>query len=210
LPEKAVYVPALDAVLVSDVHLGKSETFQQCGVPVSSQVNEDTLQRLAGVCDRTQAQQLFILSDLFHSRAGLVDEVIDRWLKFLSQTQVEAHLILGNHDRPLRDCMSQLSLTCQTRPVEVATWILSHEPLPWASGINICGHIHPCVWLGGRGDRLRLPCFYWEHQAHRLILPAFGEFTGGHNVPLNAQVTAYVVADNAVVPFGSVPSAAPS
>ena len=116
LPEKAVYLPQHAALLVSDVHLGKSETFQHFGIPIPSQVNQATLQRLQQAQARTQAQRLFILGDLFHARAGMVDEVIDGWLKFLAATQLEAHLILGNHDRGLADDLSQFSLTCYTTP----------------------------------------------------------------------------------------------
>lgn len=202
LPEKAVYLPDHQALLVSDVHLGKSETFQHFGIPIPSQVNQATLDRLQQACDRTQAQQLFILGDLFHAKAGMVDEVIDRWLKFLAATQLDAHLILGNHDRALADALSQLSLTCYTDAIELDALVLSHEPLPLFEGINICGHVHPCVQVGGRGDRLRLPCFYWESQLKRLTLPSFGEFTGGYNVTIDRYSTAYVVAEDAIVPFG--------
>lgn len=204
LPEKAAYISQLDALLVSDVHLGKSETFQHFGIPVPNQVNTATLERLRQACDRTQAQQLFILGDLFHAKAGLVDEVIDSWLKFLAITQVDAHLILGNHDRHLTECLSQLSLTCHPHPLELMPWILSHEPFPLTKGINICGHIHPCVRLSGGGDRLRLPCFYWESQQNRLTLPSFGEFTGGYDVSITPGITAYVVAEDAVIPFANV------
>lgn len=203
LPEKAAYISQLDALLVSDVHLGKSETFQHFGIPVPNQVNTATLERLQQACDRTQAQQLFILGDLFHAKAGLVDEVIDSWLKFLAATQVDAHLILGNHDRHLVEDLSQLSLTCHTHSLELMPWILSHEPFALAKGINICGHIHPCVRLSGGGDRLRLPCFYWEAQQKRLTLPSFGEFTGGYDVSITPGITAYVVAEDAVIPFAN-------
>ncbi|HEY9889735.1 MAG TPA: ligase-associated DNA damage response endonuclease PdeM [Candidatus Obscuribacterales bacterium] len=203
LPEKAAYLPTHHALLVSDVHLGKAETFQHWGIPVSSQVNQDTLTRLQRVCDRTQARHLFILGDLFHAQAGLVDEVMDTWLKFLAVTQLEAHLILGNHDRALAATLSQLSLTCHQRPIDLDDLILSHEPVPLTAGINVCGHIHPCVRLGGRGDRLRLPCFYWEARPRRLTLPAFGEFTGGYEVAIAPDTTAYVIAEGAVIPFGA-------
>ena len=201
LPEKAAYIPEAEALLVSDVHLGKSETFQRFGIPVSSQVNEATLRRLKRACDRTQARQLFVLGDLFHAKAGMVDEVIDGWLRFLNDTQIEAHLILGNHDRALVDSLSQLSLKCYTQPIYLQTWVLSHEPLPIADGINVCGHIHPCVRIGGKGDRLRLPCFYWESKLQRLTLPSFGEFTGGYDVAINRHATAYVVAEDRVILF---------
>lgn len=202
LPEKAVYVPASSALLVSDVHLGKSETFQHFGIPVPSQVNQATLERLQQAQAQTQAQQLFVLGDLFHARAGMVDEVIDRWLKFLATTQLEAHLILGNHDRPLAEELSQFSLTCHTRPIALESMILSHEPLPTHEKLNVCGHVHPCVQLGGQGDRLRLPCFYWEALLNRLTLPSFGDFTGGYTVSIHRETTAYAIADDAIIPFG--------
>lgn len=202
LPEKAAYLPDIETLLVSDVHLGKSETFQRFGIPVPSAVNQATLERLTRACDRTQARQLFILGDLFHAQAGMVDEVIDSWLRFLNDTQVDAHLILGNHDRGLVDSLSQFSLTCHIHPISLDHWVLSHEPLPMAEGINVCGHIHPCVNIGGRGDRLRLPCFYWESKLQRLTLPSFGEFTGGHNVAIGRHATAYVVAEDQVIEFG--------
>lgn len=201
LPEKAAYLPEEDALLVSDVHLGKPETFQKFGIPVPSGVNAATLDRLKQACDRTHARQLFILGDLFHARAGLVDEVIDSWLRFLNDTQLEAHLIQGNHDRLLVDDLSQLCLTCYRQPIELQSWVLSHEPLPLADRTNVCGHVHPCVQLGGKGDRLRLPCFYWEGAAQRLTLPAFGDFTGGYTVPITLDAIAYVIAEDAVIPF---------
>lgn len=201
LPEKAAYLPAVEALLVSDMHLGKSETFQRFGIPVPHQVNIATLERLKRACDRTQARQLFILGDLFHAQAGMVDEVINSWLRFLNDTQLEVHLILGNHDRTLVDRLSQLSLTCYTQPIHLPPWILSHEPLPFANSVNVCGHVHPCVRIGGKGDRLRLPCFYWEAALQRLTLPSFGDFTGGYDVAIRQDVTAYVIAEDSVIPF---------
>jgi DNA ligase-associated metallophosphoesterase len=201
LPEKAVYLPQHAALLVSDVHLGKSETFQHFGIPIPSQVNQATLQRLEQAQRRTQAEQLFILGDLFHARAGMVDAVIDAWLKFLASTQLEAHLILGNHDRPLAAELSQFSLTCYTEPIDLDDLLLSHEPLPDHDALNVCGHVHPCVQVGGKGDRLRLPCFYWEAALQRLTLPSFGDFTGGYTVALTAETTAYAIADEAIVAF---------
>lgn len=201
LPEKAVYLPDQAALLISDVHLGKSETFQHFGIPIPSQVNQATLERLQQAQARTQAQRLFILGDLFHARAGLVDEVIDRWLKFLAVTQLEAHLILGNHDRTLADDLSQFSLTCYTTAVDLDGILLSHEPLPSQDQLNVCGHVHPCVQVGGQGDRLRLPCFYWEAQLNRLTLPSFGDFTGGYTVTVGHGTTAYAIADDAIIAF---------
>ncbi len=202
LPERAVYIKALKALLVSDVHLGKAETFQHYGLPVSSQINHATLQRLEGLCTQYQPDHLWILGDLFHGQDGMADQVIDAWLRFLDRTQVSAHLILGNHDRRLQDTLSQLSVECFVEAIEMEGILLSHEPELRENSLNICGHIHPCLRLKTGCDRLRLPCFYWQAPQLRLTLPAFGEFTGGYEIALARGEIAYVVAEGAVVGFG--------
>ena len=201
LPEKAVYVAEMRSLLVADVHLGKSETFQRFGVPVSSDVNQATLDRLQQACEHVQPTTLWILGDLFHAREGMADAVLDSWLQFLDQTQVQAKLVLGNHDRGLTAWLQALAIDCFFDAVDLDGLRLSHEPWPEADRLNLCGHVHPCVRLKSRLDHLRLPCFYWEPRYNRLTLPAFGEFTGGYDVPLTAGATAYGVAEDQVIPL---------
>lgn len=199
LSDKAIYLSHANSLLVSDVHLGKSETFQAAGIPVSNQVNQATLQRLQTLCQTFQPKTLFILGDLFHSKFALVDEVLDRWFQFLAATQVDVTLILGNHDRSLVSTLKQLSIECITTPIQVENVVLSHEPSPQPGCLNICGHVHPCVRLKSKLDNLRLPCFYLDHAQNMLILPSFGEFTGGYEMPLTRHSTAYVVAGDRVI-----------
>ncbi|MEM8542648.1 MAG: ligase-associated DNA damage response endonuclease PdeM [Cyanobacteria bacterium P01_H01_bin.119] len=202
LPQRAMYLPTDKILLVSDVHLGKSETFQAMGIPIANQVNQATLNRLRSLCQIWQPEQLFILGDLFHSKTGLVDEVIDDWLRFLNDVQLEAHLLLGNHDRPMTALIEQLSIHCWSRPVQLSQGlVLSHEPHAYGGALNICGHIHPCVNLQTRLDRLRLPCFFYEGATNRLTLPAFGEFTGGYTVRLNRGCVAYAIAEDSIIAF---------
>lgn len=205
LPQRAVYIEALRILLVADVHLGKSETFQHYGIPVPSLVNQTTLDRLQSLCCHYQPDKLWILGDLFHSHHGLIDSVIETWLRFLEHTQVPVQLILGNHDRHLQDRLSSLSVQCFFEVVETQGLILSHEPcaLTDQHKLNLCGHIHPCIRLAGGGDRLRLPCFFWEPQPGRLTLPAFGEFTGGYEIRLAAGAIAYSIAEDQVIPIRS-------
>lgn len=199
LSDKAIYLSHANSLLVSDVHLGKSETFQAAGIPVSNQVNQATLQRLQTLCETLQPETLFILGDLFHSKLALVDEVLDGWFQFLAVTQVDVTLILGNHDRALISTLNQLSIECITTAIQVDNVVLSHEPSPQPGCLNICGHVHPCVRLKSKLDNLRLPCFYLDHAQNMLILPSFGEFTGGYEMPLNRHSTAYVVAGDRVI-----------
>ena len=202
LDDRALYLPEENALLVSDVHLGKAETFQAMGIPISNAVNEENLERLRSLLTQTHPQHLFILGDLFHSRQSLVPEVLIIWDKFLQETGVETTLIVGNHDRKLISALPPLTMDCQINAVAKGSFLLSHEPeTTREAALNICGHIHPVVKLRSRTDSLRLPCFFVEHDHRRLTLPSFGEFTGGYEVMLQSNTCAYVICEGEVFTF---------
>lgn len=205
LPEKAIYVESDRWLLVSDVHLGKSETFQRFGVPISAQVNSVTLSRLQDLCDQYQPEQVVILGDLFHARAGMTAAVRSQWEAFVETVRSPVLLIVGNHDRALVRLLDGISMQVSDQPVQDENMILSHEPVSRSdrcdTRLNILGHIHPRFHLQTRLDRLKLPCFFLDQANHQLTLPAFGEFTGGYDVTLTDQATAYVIAEDTVIPF---------
>jgi uncharacterized protein len=211
LDDRALYLPTERALLVSDVHLGKAETFQSLGIPISNQINQENVSRLRSLCTQTQAEKLYILGDLFHSKQSLVPSVLEGWADFL-QTSLqtlsdeaclaEVCLIVGNHDRRLVASLPAWPMTCQLETISLGPFLLSHEPvMDHDAALNICGHIHPVVVLRSRTDKLRLPCFWLERRQKRLTLPSFGEFTGGHEVNLTAGDCAYVACEGEAIAF---------
>ncbi|MEO1148841.1 MAG: ligase-associated DNA damage response endonuclease PdeM [Cyanobacteria bacterium J06638_22] len=204
LPSRAIYVSSLGVLLVSDVHLGKSETFQRAGIPISSQVNQSNLDRLTDLCHQFQPQQLWVLGDLFHARAGMGDELVQVWQAFTQNLSATVHLVLGNHDRPLIPHLAPYALECHTGAIALGNLILSHEPSPTPSHLNLCGHIHPCLRLRSRLDDLRLPCFFFDRAQNLLVLPSFGEFTGGYEVMPTEDTVMYAIADESIVPFEGI------
>jgi uncharacterized protein len=201
LPEKAIFVDEFGILLVSDVHLGKSETFQAAGVPIASLINQETIDRLLTLCQTVKPKHLIILGDLFHSRLALVDEVLDAWSLFLKTVKIPVSLLVGNHDRRLVDALHHLDMECCTTAIQINSLILSHEPNPQPHHLNICGHIHPCFRIKTRLDQIRLPCFYYQKSRHTLILPSFGSFTGGYEMKPELGAIAYVIAEGTVIPF---------
>ena len=196
LDDKGLYIPDVEALLVSDVHLGKAETFQSFGIPISNEMNEENLNRLRSLCQQTQPKKLFILGDLFHSKESLVPEVLISWDTFLTEISAEVTLIVGNHDRRLVAALPPLNMDTQVDAVTIGDFLLSHEPVAVKEQrLNICGHIHPVVKLRSHTDSLRLPCFFVEHDSKRLTLPSFGEFTGGYEVDLVNNTSAYVACE---------------
>ncbi len=128
LPQRAVYIDSLRALLVSDLHLGKAETFQRQGLPIPRQVNQATLDRLQALCDTYHPQCLWVLGDLFHSAAAHGDGLLEEWQTFLEGAGVRAEVVLGNHDRPLAQRLSRLPGTCHPQSVVVENLCFSHTP----------------------------------------------------------------------------------
>jgi DNA ligase-associated metallophosphoesterase len=57
----------------------------------------------------------------------------------------------------------------------------SHHRQIEPGGYRLAGHLHPAVRLSGRGGAsVRLPCF--RVGASQMVLPAFGDFTGGATI----------------------------
>jgi len=56
-----------------------------------------------------------------------------------------------------------------------------HEPSASPVDGEIAGHLHPCARIVHRGRSVRRRCF--ASDGHRLVMPAFGSFTGSLNVP---------------------------
>ncbi|MEB3360389.1 MAG: ligase-associated DNA damage response endonuclease PdeM [Synechococcales bacterium] len=206
LPEKAIYLPDWQTLLVADLHLGKSETFQHYGIPIANRVNQDTLDRLSQLCQRFRPQRLVILGDLFHSRLALVDEVLEPWAAFLHGTDADVTLLVGNHDRPFAHHLPQIPNQQITETLALGTLFLSHDPQPQANHLNLCGHVHPCLKLTTRLDSLRLPCFYVDRPQNLILLPSFGSFTGGYEVSLKLGTVAYAIAEGTLIPFEGKPS----
>lgn len=94
----------------------------------------------------------------------------------LGRSDLEIVLVEGNHDLRSGRIEPQAQIS-ELPELEEPPFVFLHHPQQRAQAFVICGHIHPCVHLGGRArERLRLPCF-WATQDF-LVLPAFGEFTG--------------------------------
>ncbi len=178
LPDRAVWLPDDDAVLVADVHWGKAATFRALQVPVPPGTTRDDLQRLDAVLSVTNASRLVVLGDLVHARAGLSGRTLEALVAWRAR---HAHrsitLVLGNHDARAGRLPAALDVTTVDEGWPFGPFVLAHHPRDDDRGYVLHGHVHPAVRLAGRGrDRIVLPCFAFGPR--RGVLPAFGGFTG--------------------------------
>lgn len=203
LPEGALLLPERGLLLLADLHLGKAESFQAQGIPLPSDGDAATLNALLELVHRRRPAEVAVLGDLIHSRLGLTAELRAKLRALPELLGCPLRLIGGNHERGswIEGLPQEPSQACGS------LW-LSHEPEPRQGFLNVCGHRHPVAVLGQGSDRLRLPCFAYDPQRHTLVLPAFGQLTGGHPCPEHEQL--WLLAEGQVLPWVSRRPPAPA
>ncbi|MEO0729463.1 MAG: ligase-associated DNA damage response endonuclease PdeM, partial [Pseudomonadota bacterium] len=137
----------------------------------------ETLMRLAAVIDRYQPDTVVSLGDSFHD-AGGCERLQDADLAIIEvmQEACEWIWVTGNHDPEIS---ARVGGTV-TDDVVISGLTLRHEPRNARETHEIAGHLHPAAKLNAHGATLRRSCFISDGQ--RLIMPAFGAYTGGLNV----------------------------
>ena len=197
LAQKAIWRPSSEELFVADLHLGKAEVFQACGIPLPSDDDRGTLQRLEKLCQQWNPKRVIILGDLIHGPLGLTQRLKADLSNLHNRLNTEVLLVGGNHDRQLHS-----SAFPQHPAFRLGDLWLSHEPeqpLDGREGLNLCGHLHPTTTLRQGSDRLRLPCFAYDNVEQRMLIPAFGELTGGHDCRHGYRK--WLVAEGTIVPW---------
>jgi uncharacterized protein len=199
LPERAVYCPRARTLIVADLHWGKEETFRASAIPIPIGPIQADLKRLDSALDRTGANRLLVLGDLWHARAGMAESLFGELRPWrASHAGLDIELVRGNHDRRAGPPPSELRIAVRDEPALEPPFVLRHFPEPSPDGYVVAGHLHPAVMLRGTGgERLRLPCFWFGEAVG--LLPAFGGFTGSADVNPGPGDQVFVIADGEVI-----------
>lgn len=177
LKEKALWIKQLNTLLIADLHFGKAAHFRKSGIPIPEPIHNADLLQLKYLHEKFQPSHTYFLGDLFHSEWNDSWENLNQFLVQFKTT--EFHLVKGNHDVLTPKAYEQSVLRIHKEPLMLGSFALSHEPMEVVpdGSLNICGHIHPGIRLLGKARQsVRIPCFLLSDS--RLLLPAFGNFTG--------------------------------
>lgn len=178
---RAAFDPATRSLLIADAHFGKGATFRVHGIPVPGGTTQNNLERLDRLIDFYSPEQVVFLGDLLHAKpaqATSIIEALDVWRQ--RHAALRLVLVKGNHDRHAGSPASHLGFIEVEEPWTCGPWTLCHHPTHVAGQYVLAGHEHPTFRLRGATDALRLPCFHFGKGLG--VLPAFGDFTGGHPV----------------------------
>jgi len=173
----ALFSPDTGTLVVADLHLEKASAFAAKGWLLPPYDTRETLSRLADAIAAYAPHTVIALGDSLHDPDG-AGRIDDEDLERLGALQAGRRWVwvTGNHDPEIAG-----TLGGEVRESETLAGIrLVHAPMAGGAYALIAGHLHPAARLAVRGTSIRRPCF--ASDATRLILPAFGAFTGGLNV----------------------------
>jgi len=174
-PRGALYWPAQRFLAVADLHLEKGSSFAARGQMLPPYDTASTLADLSALIADYSPSCVVSLGDSFHDGGGptrLSDKDRDTLTRL--QRGRDWVWITGNHDPEPAEGLG--GVFQETLKIGVLTF--RHEP-KGGSG-EVSGHLHPVARIAHRGRAVSRRCFVAD--ATRLVLPAFGAFTGGLNV----------------------------
>jgi DNA ligase-associated metallophosphoesterase len=177
-PLGIAWIPDLKLLCAADLHFEKASFFSRFSTFLPPYDGIENLRRLQHAIDAYCPEVFIAIGDSFHDRAAgsrMTTEHITA-LNTLIASVGQWHWLVGNHDPDITETVKGL------RGVElnIAGITFRHQTQGISSTVEISGHFHPKTHLSIKGHSVGGPCFALQRQ--RLILPAFGAYTGGLDV----------------------------
>ncbi len=173
----AAFWPAEKTLVFADLHFEKGSSFARRGSLLPPYDTRSTIKRVAEAAQRFAPQRIVALGDSFHDdgAAGRLDGEERAMLAALA-ARAEWIWVEGNHDpRPPAWLGGRVAAE-----IALGGLLLRHVPGAGRQIGEVAGHLHPATVVGGRGLSVRRRCFVSD--GTRLLLPAFGAYSGGLDV----------------------------
>ena len=206
LPSGALWWAEGRILVVSDMHLGKSDRVaRRSGGLLPPYETQATLEKLQSDVESTQADCVISLGDGFDddlATTSLSEDCLGT-LQSLMRGR-DWVWITGNHDpAPVK-----LGGVC-AREHARGPFLFRHIALDDHAGtsIEISGHFHPKLKLSTRAGTISRPAFLWDND--RLMMPAYGAYTGGLSVT-DPAIRNFFSEDAGAILTGTTPIAIPA
>lgn len=184
-PTGALWLVAARTLVVSDLHLEKGSAYAARGQALPPYDTRATLASLRRAIVAREPERVIALGDSFHDAAtdARMDAADRDALARLVASVADWVWVEGNHDpEPPAHLGGRI-----VPELALAGLTFRHEPTGAAG--EVAGHLHPVAKVARRGRAIRRKCFATD--GARLVMPAFGAFTGGLNVTDEAFAAAF-------------------
>ncbi|MDC0548906.1 ligase-associated DNA damage response endonuclease PdeM [Alphaproteobacteria bacterium] len=189
--------------IVSDLHLEKGSSFASLGQFIPPYDSEETLKKLINFLKTHEVQTIILLGDTFHD-GGALNRMSSK-VKSIFDSLVENYeiiFVLGNHENKMKSAFIKFYERYIVDDIHFL-----HEAV-LEKKYQISGHFHPVASLKIDSKKITEKCLI--HSENYLIMPAFGEFTGGLNINnpvfkpfLNRNYYIYFLTKKSVYKFAS-------
>jgi putative SbcD/Mre11-related phosphoesterase len=174
--DRAVYLPEADALVLADLHLGRSRT-ANVELPLPERAPIDS--RLADLLADFEPGTVVLAGDVCHSFSTVPEGVAGTFEGIRDRVEAAGAafvVVRGNHDVMLDSLADPVS---ETRLQDGTVVHHGHEPPDADAERYVIGHDHPAIEIEG----VRHPCFLWGEGTYRggdvLVVPAFTELAAG-------------------------------
>jgi DNA ligase-associated metallophosphoesterase len=174
----ALWLEGARTMVVADLHFEKGSSYAaRFGQMLPPYDTRETLDRLERELAALNPATLIFLGDSFHDGAGEDRLPADDRAR-IAALALGRDLVwaVGNHDADGPRALPGAVVDEAT----IAGLTFRHEPLPGAQPGEVAGHLHPAARVTSGRASVRRRCFVTD--GTRLVLPAFGAFTGGLNI----------------------------
>lgn len=177
-PSGAIWWPERRTLVVADLHLEKGAAFARRGALLPPYDTRATLAMLDALIRRLDPVTVVALGDSFHDLQGAAHLRADDAAALAALVARQDWIwVAGNHD-PAPGTTLGGRVVVDTLPL--GPLMLRHESVPDTAPGELSGHFHPKAAISVHGRRLTCRCFVADET--RVILPAFGSYTGGLDV----------------------------
>lgn len=195
-PQKCLYWPKHQLLLIADAHFAKETHFRKHGIAVPHGILQYDLLRIEKLIQQFQPKEIIFLGDMFHSEEN---DGLNEFINWRKNQTINLTLIIGNHDILPAEWYVFANIKCIPNKLQIDNIVLSHDQLPENTNgvINFFGHLHPAVRLSGAAKQsLRLSCFWLGENF--MVMPAFGRFTGAKSIRPEKTDTIYAVGEGEI------------
>lgn len=186
----ALYDPASDLLVISDLHLGLEKTMTSKGNYIPSSQLERIKEDIEQAVEETGASRILVNGDLKNQYRTSYSETeeIKEFLNFVKARFDEVIVIEGNHDTFVESTVEDADIELREHFQEDGKlYIHGHEGLGKYElqdfDTVIIGHEHPAIALEDEiGVREKIPAFlYGDTESGRsiVVMPAFSSIANG-------------------------------
>ncbi|MBV9986456.1 MAG: ligase-associated DNA damage response endonuclease PdeM [Chitinophagaceae bacterium] len=201
-PQRCLYWEEEKALILSDLHLGKTGHFRKHGIAVPQRIFIEDMQRLMEQIGYFKPQRIIAVGDLFHSDANKEMDLFLKWRRDIPG--IEFILVKGNHDILKPEWYQLAGIQVYQGQWKLGNIHFVHDPEEMEESGEytyiFSGHLHPGIRFEGAAKQsLQFPCFHFT--STNAVLPAFSKFSGLASVRAKKHDHVFAIVDGKILPL---------